>query len=212
MKSKKKATPSRIIWNKWWFWTIVIVAVIGIIGSIGQSEPTAPSTAEKTTTASEQITNPAIEANEYSVVEKFIALYTASGDNPISDVTTMDIQGADYRTEFRLNAFKNAVGQKGNISTGSIEVINYGVWENDSIRIYARVNAHEAAVEMVYNTIHILDSSVTDEQITDELAVEQTILLGDKNQIDGYISADYADGGIVGYDVMIDCSNVNFME
>ena len=121
----------------------------------------------------------------------------------------MDIQGEDYRTEFRLGAFKNAVGQKGSIPAGTLQVVNYGVWDNDSIRIYARVDSHDAAVELVYNLIHVLDGSVTDEEISDALGTEHSLLLGDKDQISGYINEDSADGSIVGYDVMIECGSVD---
>lgn len=38
----------------------------------------------------------------------------------------MDIQIDDYRTEFRLNIFKNALGKKGTITGGNIEIVNYG--------------------------------------------------------------------------------------
>lgn len=217
MKSKQKAKPASPIYKKWWFWAIVIVAVIGIAGNAGNTgqpqgttPPTETTAPEETTTAPEQTTTAPVKVNEYAVVEKFVELYNASSEIPISDLVAMDIQGEDYRTEFRLNAFKNAVGQKGSIATGTIEVVNYGVWDNDSIRIYARVDSHDAAIEIVYNIIHILDSSVTDDQIADDVSTEHSILLGDRNQISGFISPDYADGGIVGYDVMIDCSNVDF--
>lgn len=210
MKSKQKAKPASPIYKKWWFWTIVIVAVIGIVGNAGNTEQPQGTTPPTETTAPEETTTAPVEVNEYTVVENFIELYNASSEIPISDLVAMDIQGEDYRTEFRLNAFKNAVGQKGSIATGTIEVVNYGVWENDSIRIYARVESHEAAIAIVYDIVHILDAAVPDDQIAEDISTEHSILLGDRNQISGYISPDYADGGIVGYDVMIDCSNVDF--
>ena len=216
MKSKKKATAARPIYKKWWFWAIIIVAVIGIGGNAGNTEqpqgttpPTETTAPVNTTTIPEQTTAPS-EVNEYAIVELFVELYNKSCETPIVDLAEMDIHGDDYKTEFRLNAYKNAVGQKGSIGSDTIEVVNYGVWDNDNIRIYARVDTHDAAIEIVYNIIHILDSSITDDQIAEDISTEHSILLGDRNQISGYISPDYADGGVVGYDVMIDCGNVDF--
>lgn len=52
-----------------------------------------------------------------SNIDKFIECYNLSCKNQITDIQDMDIQdmdiqGLDYRTEYRLNAFKNAVGKK----------------------------------------------------------------------------------------------------
>ena len=50
--------------------------------------------------------------DEFASITQFISLYNETATTPITDVTDMDIHGADYRTEFRLGAFKNAVGKK----------------------------------------------------------------------------------------------------
>lgn len=210
MNTKKNTKSASLVYKKWWFWAVIVVVVMGIAGIAGNGAPEQGTTQPTETTATEETTTAPTEANEYAVVEKFVELYNASSEIPISNLVAMDIQGEDYRTEFRLSAFKNAVGQKGSISAGTLQVVNYGVWDNDSIRIYARLDTHDAAVELVYNLIHVLDGSVTDEEISDDLGTEHSILLGDKDQISGYINEDYADGGIVGYDVMIDCSSVDF--
>lgn len=210
MNTKKNTKSASPVYKKWWFWAVIVVVVMGIAGIAGNGAPEQGTTQPTETTATEETTTAPTEANEYAVVEKFVELYNASSEIPISNLAAMDIQGEDYRAEFRLGAFKNAVGQKGSIPAGTLQVVNYGVWDNDSIRIYARLDTHDAAVELVYNLIHVLDGSVTDEEISDALGTEHSILLGDKDQISGYISEDYADGGIVGYDVMIDCSSVDF--
>lgn len=163
---------------------------------------------EETTTAPEQTTTAPVEVNEYAVVEKFIELYNASSEIPISDLAAMDIQGEDYRTEFRLNAFKNAVGQKGAFNGGSIQIVNYGVWSNDEIRIYAQADSHDTALEMVYSIIHILDNTITDDEIAENLDRSSSIVLGTGGYISGYLNESYT--GI--YGIMIDCSRINFLE
>ena len=210
MKSKKKAKPARPIYKKWWFWAIVIVSVIGIAGNAGNTEQPQGTTppAEEAATAPEQTTTTPVKVNEYAVVEKFVELYNASSEIPISDLVAMDIRGEDYRTEFRLNAFKNAVGQKGTFNGGSIQIVNYGVWSNDEIRIYSHADSHDVALEIVYSIIHILDSTITDDEIAENLDRSSGIVLGTGGYISGYLNESYT--GI--FDIMIDCSRINFLE
>lgn len=215
MKSKKKAKPASPIYKKWWFWAIVIVAVIGIAGNAGNTEqpqgttpPTETTAPEETTTVPEQTTTAPIEVNEYAVVEKFVELYNASSEIPISDLVAMDIQGEDYRTEFRLNAFKNAVGQKGTFNGGSIQIVNYGAWSNDEIRIYANADSYDAALEIVYSVIHILDNTITDDEIAENLDRSSGIVLGAGGYISGYLNESYTGT----YEIMLDCSRINFIE
>ena len=184
MKSKKKDKPASPIYKKWWFWVIVIVAVIGIAGNADNTEQpqdTTPSTdttvPEETTTAPEQTTNTPIEVNEYAIVEKFVELFNASSEILVSDLVAMDVHGDDYRTEFRLNAFENAVGKKGTIGSDNIDVINYGVWDNDCLRIYARVESHDTAAYLVINFIRILDVSLSDAEIEEAMQKEYSIFL-----------------------------------
>ena len=151
------------------------------------------------------------EPNEYESIERFFEIYNSDTTNPARNIKEMDIQGEDYRTEFRLKAFKDAIGLKGAVEGGTIEVVNYGIRNNDSIRIYAYVESRDAAVALVYDLIHILDKDVSDNDIANDLEYSSSILLGSKSQITGYIEDDYTDGKVAGYDVMIDCSSIGFM-
>lgn len=197
--------------------TLIVIVAIGAAGCSGDAEQLQQTTHPTEVTATEDsVTTPvAIESTEKSdddILNKFFEMYNSLSDNHVSNLSDMDIQGDDYRTEFRLNAFENAVGKKGKINAGFVEAVNYGVWGNDSIRIYARLDSYDAAIDLAYDVIHVLDSTITDDKISEEIGTEKNMILGDKNQISGYISADYADGNVVGYDVMIDCTNIEFSE
>ena len=205
--------------TRWWFWSIIILLVIGLSGKDNDTtQADNTSTSEETTVpiettyTPEQISTNPPEGNEYAAVDSIIELYNASSTNPITDLTKMDIRGNDYKTEFRLNAFESAVGQKGNINGGAIEVINYGIWNNDSIRIYARVESHDVATDLLNCLIRVLDASLSDDEIEEAMQREHSIFLDGQYQITGYISTDYSDGGIVGYDVMIDCNSIDFLK
>lgn len=157
------------------------------------------------------------ETVEFSAIDKFIELYNNSASIPIDSITKMDIQGDDYKTEFRLNAYKNAVGKKGAISDSLVEIVNYGSWSNDSIRIYIYATSLDSAIDIYTSTVHIFDNSITNEEIVESYSSLNTtgttnIYLGSSGYISGYIGCDYSNGGIVGYDVMIDCSELNYMD
>lgn len=129
----------------------------------------------------------------------FISLYNETATTPITDVTDMDIHGADYRTEFRLGAFKNAVGKKGVINGLPICIVNYGNFSNNSIRIYATASTDDSALDIYTTTIHILDSSITNEEMMEEFTAASIYL-------DGCIS-----GYVNGQDIMLDCTKINFV-
>lgn len=48
--------------------------------------------------------------NPYSIIDNFISKYNVASDNQITNISILDIRDSDYRVEYRLNAFKNAVG------------------------------------------------------------------------------------------------------
>ena len=56
--------------------------------------------------------NDVISATEKIVQEAKDNAVKESQSNIDKFIEDMDIQGLDYRTEYRLNAFKNAVGKK----------------------------------------------------------------------------------------------------
>ena len=151
--------------------------------------------------------------NEYAIIDRFIALYNETAAIPLADVVPMDIHGEDYRTEFRLQAFNNAIGKKASLSGDSLQIVNYGVWSNDSIRFYGYFASYDDAVQFVYDLVHILDNSISDENITAEFSgFEYTssvnIYLGDAGYISGYLHTSYSDGKVGGYDVFIDCTDL----
>lgn len=153
--------------------------------------------------------------NTFIKIDKFIDLYSSSVTQ-ITDISEMDIQGADYRTEFRLNAFKNAVGKKCTVGNSYIEIVNYGTWSNDSIRFYVYSDSIDSITELFTSIIHILDNAISDDEIQeicDSLNdSDQNILLGKGNYITGYINSIYKDGSIFEYEMMIDCSKINYLE
>ena len=151
--------------------------------------------------------------DEYATVDTFIEKYNAIAENPISDVLEMDIQGDDYRVEYRLRSFDSAVGKKGLINDDSIEIVNYGN-SNDNIRFYVHTETLESAIEIYTNIINILDDSISDDDIIEAYSGYDGSIasrsfrfsLESYGSIDGYF--DHLDG----FDLFIDCDKLFFIE
>lgn len=190
---------------------LTLILALSGCGSSPAKDHTDSTTFLPQTTAASTGTEP---VNEYAVIDSFILQYDAVASSPLADVVLMDIQGEDYQTEFRLQAFKNAVGKKGSFADGELQIVNYGVWSNDSLRFYAFFSTYESATQFVYDIVSILDSSISEEEIADQFSgFEHTgtsnIYLGKAGYISGYIHTSYADGGIEGYSVFIDCTDIS---
>lgn len=154
------------------------------------------------------------QISEYDIIDSFISSYNVSASFPLNELSPMDIQGDDYRTEFRLNAFKSAVGMKVVTESATVEIVNYGVRKNDYLRFYARFDNYDSALQFVFDVVHILDRSISDDDISGEFSgFEHTgtanIYLGTAGYISGYLDTKYANGGVSGYEVFIDCTDMS---
>lgn len=99
-------------------------------------------------------------------VSAFIEQYNKIADIPITNPNEIDIHASEYyRTEFRLNAFKNAVAKRCSIGEATIDIINYGNMANDSIRFYLSTDNEEFAIQVFKTAVSIFDPSATDEEI-----------------------------------------------
>lgn len=152
-----------------------------------------------------------IEATGYEAVERFLELYEKSATHPLLGLQEMDLHGSDYRTEFRLGAFKNAVGLKGTVLDLPIEVVGYGN-QNASIRVYASANSREDANQIVADIVMCMDQTISKESIAARTEKETDycqFVLGCSNQIHGYISKDYS-AGI--YNIFVNCEKTSFFD
>ena len=105
---------------------------------------------------------------EYEIIDAFIEEYNATAENKLSNPTEIDIQASEhYRTEYRLNAFKNAVAKQCSISDTVVDIVNYGGLSNDSIRMYLTTDNEELAISFFDTAAKVLDSSATDQMISE---------------------------------------------
>ena len=196
---RKKATKQKKpIHKKWWFWAILVLVVFGAAGG-GEAEPDAPAEIE---TAPPQVTQQATEPVD--IVGLFIDRYNSTAAVQIADVSELDVQGDDYRVEYRLQAFDDAVGQKGTIGNGTIEIINY----RDSIRVYATADTEETAIGIISVVIGIIDETITAEDVSESLSRSNNIVLGKGGSITGYLNKTNSGG----YEIMVDGSAAGLMK
>lgn len=196
---RKKATKQKKpIYKKWWFWAILVLVVFGAAGG-GEAEPDAPTEIE---TAPPQVTQQATEPVD--IVGLFIDRYNSTAAVQIADVSELDVQGDDYRVEYRLQSFDDAVGQKGTIGNGTIEIINY----RDSIRVYATADTEETAIGIISVVIGIIDETITAEDVSENLSRSNNIVLGKGGSITGYLNKTNSGG----YEIMVDGSAAGLMK
>lgn len=209
-------TPKKLDIKKWIILIPVILFAIFVLSCIEVEEPEKDSASTSASTPEETnpTTAPAETPDAYAVVDLFISLFNDSSSTPISDIETMAIHGEDYKTEFRLNDFRNAVGKKGAIDSGTIEIISYGTWENDELRVYATVDTFDNAIALYVAVSSVEGISIPDEEISDLRQQNEytgTASIGFDQTLTGYIHTKYSNGKIAGYEIMLDSFSLSFV-
>lgn len=188
---------------------LIAATTMSVMACNGKSAETQAPTSETLITTETTATTDTLDTEEStqegSAVDRFIEIYNDSYDDKITDISDLDIQGDDYRTEYRLGAFKKAVGKKGILDQNEIEIITYG-YSNSAIRFYMTTDSMDDATKICRNIIHLLDNSISDDEITEEFDSLDTtkyasLYLGDTGYIGGYID---------NCTFMIDCSKIKF--
>lgn len=107
-----------------------------------------------------------------NTIDSFIEGYNKNSPKPITEVISIDITAKDsghYRTEFRLNAFSDAVSKSGKIGDKTIDIIAYGK-NNQDLRIYSSGLSLEEAKEIVAYASPLLDADLSNDDIDSVLA------------------------------------------
>ena len=126
-------------------------------------------------------------SQEMSPLDNFISNYNSCYENKIDNYSYVDIQNEEYyRTEFRLNAFKNAKSIFLTINKSKILIIDYSSNLKNNIRFYItngdfRKNASEI--------LKVLDTDITNEEIENSFnSLSNSFYIG--NNITGTILKD----------------------
>lgn len=121
---------------------------------------------------SKQMTLPRTE-NNYYVIDSFIKLFNSTSNKKIESLSEIDIHDKTYyKTEFRLNAFNNALAKNGEIEDVNILLINYYidnemVKEPKNFRMYISSDNYENMKAIFTNALYIIDKSINVNEISE---------------------------------------------
>ena len=146
---------------RWQLVSTLILLIIALTACGSQ-----PSSEMKETNVPKEESN--TESSPSEAISAFIEQYNIIADVPITNPIEIDIHASEYyRTEFRLNAFKNAVAKRCSIGESTIDIINYGNLANDKIRLYLSTDDEEFAIQVFKNAVGVFDTSVTNEEMNE---------------------------------------------
>jgi len=213
-KDMKPALKYGIIAAAW-----IIYLIIGIIGNINNSDNTNTnntvnqqgSTASATVTETEaSVTNATTaEANIANAIDTFVAEFNASSETDlvyVEDFTPYDKTSSHYRTEFRLNAYREAVGKSYLYNDLVVDIVyRESTLTGGAMRVYADGATLEQCKEIIATASPIMDKDM------DETTMQETISYIDEHkEANGYY---YSNLGLVllkhsdGYEMMIKMKN-----
>ena len=156
-------------------WKIIILAVVWIllfvISALSPSEETSEieMTTQNTTVAETSVNIP---ADEFGVINTFIEKYNEIAIVQMTEGKEIDIhdkEGGYYRTEFRLNAFKDAVAKQCKIGDATIDIINTksAISKGNNIRIYLSTESIDFAEEVFDVIARIVYPTLTDAELAE---------------------------------------------
>lgn len=198
-------TRTIIIIVAWSVWLAIITPKGCSSSSKKTSETTAVEKQEETTPAGTEQTKESTdteteaEEDEYAMLDRFIGKFNSASEYQITNTRKS-------HKSHRLPAFDGAPVVKGMIGdSDTIEIMNYnrnGILET-GFRVECVCESSEEAKAILETTVKILDPSVTDQKIWEDLYQFETsdgrissILYGDTNRIDVML-----DGGSLFVDV-----------
>lgn len=162
---------------------------------------------ENAETNNSETEQPKVEKTKHSNLDLFIEKYNEIAQTSILEPSEIDIQSDEYyRTEFRLNAYKNAPAYIANLGSVKIELINSnyeGMFGSD-LRIYTTVDSLEAATDVFESFCKAGDTEITQADFDDFYkyhALDDGDVRPVIGDISGYIMV--KDGK---YEIMLDAS------
>ncbi|MCM1228342.1 MAG: hypothetical protein NC320_13145 [Clostridium sp.] len=159
---------------------------------------------DRISTSNSSIVEETKPLDSQDILSTFVDMFNEKSDTDIANVLEIDIHEEHYRTEYRLNAFKNALAINGNIGEYSIDIVSYGTMANDEIRLYLSTDSIDFAEYFFKIALEIFDSSLTEDEILDNSEILKEKDTGSFiNHITYYYNPAYKE-------LYIDCSDVNF--
>ena len=158
-----------LIWKTNWnknkkiICTVLLWIIILILGYTTPNEPTN----NKSNNQNEVQKNETI--TKETKINNFINEYNKLADTKLifkENFEVQDKQSNHYRTEFRLYAFKNSLGQSYILNDKTIDII---ILNDLSIRIYSNNVTLEESIELIKYSSNLLDPNLQKEKINETI-------------------------------------------
>lgn len=108
-------------------------------------------------------------SEQFVVIDTFVKKYNEIATTIMSDgieINIHDKNGGHYRTEYRLNAFKNAVAKQYKIGDATIDIVHTkSLFGDDNIRVYLNTESIDLAQEAFDSIVRIVYPDVTDDEL-----------------------------------------------
>jgi len=158
----------------------------------------------------EQNTNLEQEQEEINLLELFVSNFDENNEYKLINKVKYDAQEKSgyYRTEFRLNAFKNNESLHANIinESNTIDIIFYKQTLSNNLRVYIKTAYDDLMKKFFTRAIKSISSEITDDKINEVLSNLDNSSVKDErfnldNGIDGSIIWNYSNQY---WEIMID--------
>ena len=184
----------KLILKKWWFWLILLFIIFSI--SISPFINNLVTDKNNINDISNEIS---LDVENTTILDTYIIDYNNNAQNKITNLINFDVQDKNsgyYKTEFRLNAFNNAIAKHGKLDNFDISIIDYsstfGTMYIQNLRIYANINNEETMKDFFENSIKVLDKNIMEKDFDDIYYTlnsynAKNFVLGNNDEITGYI-------------------------
>ena len=111
------------------------------------------------------------------LINNFINKYNSLSETKIEIIESFkpqDKTNGYYRTEYRLNAWKDSYGTAAKIGKARIDIVNYGNSITDEssknqLRIYVFADTMDEIIPIFRTAVKAMDNTITDEEIQDKI-------------------------------------------
>lgn len=122
--------------------------------------------------AVEEAVSPSPEVENLTLqIDNLVAAYNEAASEPISGLTEFEAQDTEsgyYRTEYRLNAYKDSTAMHGIISGAEIDLVYCRGIFRDSFRAYVSADTYTEVREIIWNLYCIIDPNADDDAFYSE--------------------------------------------
>lgn len=128
------------------------------------------------------------ELDEAGTIDAFVEAFNSSNDTPLVFNETFvpsDSSNGHYRTEFRLNTWRDAVGKSYSWGDTTVDIVCHGGYGGNRIRIYMYASFEECE-SMIRTASPILDNEISEDVIQEAIDYINGNVINGRREANGY--------------------------